>query len=298
MNEHASENPMSLVAVNVGNTRTRLGLFESGLLEQSSAHPNSDLEVVSRSIIELAKGTGALGLPRLVVLASVNAPVADQLMTLIAAEIPRERIFRLGSDLPIPIQNGLEDDSTVGQDRLLAALGAFSRAKQACVVIDAGTAVTVDFVDGTGVFQGGAIGPGLNMMLKALHEQTAALPRMEFKTPDPARGPFGKDTAHAMILGVRASVIGMARLLIDTYADAFGAYPQVVATGGDAAIFEEDPLVEHIVPDLVLMGIAEACRRALMDDPQEELDREHRDRVNRPSGFEQRPGSEDGASDE
>jgi type III pantothenate kinase len=295
MNEHASENPMSLVAVNVGNTRTRFGLFESGLLEQSSAVPNSDLETIARAIMDFAKATGLGGVNRLVVIASVNNPVADQLMRLIGEEVARDRIFRLGSDLPIPIQNALDDDATVGHDRLLAALGAFSRARQACVVIDAGTAVTVDFVDGAGVFQGGAIAPGLVMMLRALHEHTAALPTVEYKTPDAARGPYGKDTRHAMILGVRAAVIGMARVLIDTYADAFGAYPQVVATGGDAAIFEEDPLVEHIVPDLVLMGIAEACRRSLMDDPQDEIDREHRERVNRPSGFDGRAGGDSDA---
>ncbi|HNB27685.1 MAG TPA: hypothetical protein PLR41_12035, partial [Alphaproteobacteria bacterium] len=46
------------------------------------------------------------------------------------------------------------------------------------------------------------------------------------------------------------------------------------------------PLIEHIVPDLVLMGIAEACRRSLMDDPQEELDREQKERTTRPGGFE------------
>lgn len=70
-----------------------------------------------------------------------------------------------------------------------------------------------------------------------------------------------------MTLGARTALVGMARYLIDSYADYYGAYPQIVATGGDAPVFEDDPLVEHIVPDLVLLGIAEACRRSLMEDP-------------------------------
>lgn len=288
MNDLPADSPMSLVAVNVGNTRTRFGVFESGLLEQSRAVPNTDLEEAARAIAELGAISGPGGTHRLIVIGSVNDPIADRLARIIQDKVPRDQMFRLGSDLPIPMQTALDDESTVGQDRLLAALGAFSRAKQACVVIDAGTAITVDFVDGTGVFQGGAIGPGLNMMLRALNEQTAALPRLEYQPPDAARGPLGKDTSHAMTLGVRAALLGMARLLIDTYADAYGAYPQVVATGGDAAIFEDDPLVEHIVPDLVLLGIAEACRRSLMDDPQEEIDREQHERTSRPTGLDAR----------
>lgn len=279
-----------LVAVGVGNTRTRLGRFEGGQLEQSQALPNTDLEAVAAAILALASPTDRAsdGVP--VVVASVNDSVTDRLVATLAGSIPRDRIFRLGQDLAILMPTALDDDTTVGQDRLLAALGAYSRAGQACVVIDAGTAVTVDFVDGEGTFQGGAIAPGLAMMLDALHRGTAALPSITYQPPDPLRGVMGKDTRHAMTLGVRACVTGMARTLIDAYAEVFGAYPQVVATGGDAAVFENDPLVEHVVPDLVLLGIAEACRRALMDDPQGSLEHEQSGRAGRGGGFEARLG--------
>ncbi len=307
MNELPRDTPFSLVAVSVGNTRTRLGVFDGGQLEHSSAIANTDLEDAARTIAELAMVTSPGGVNRLVVLASVNNPVADQLIKTIGDRVPRDRMFRLGSDLPIPLQTALDDASTVGHDRLLAALGAFSRAKQACVVIDAGTAITVDFIDGAGVFQGGAIAPGLNMMLQALHEHTAALPTLSYAPPALARGPLGKDTAHAMTLGARAALVGMARYLIDSYADYYGAYPQIVATGGDAPVFEDDPLVEHIVPDLVLLGIAEACRRSLMEDPQEELDREHHERTTRPAGLDAKvrgdaglrpPAADDGGAED
>ncbi|MCC6429136.1 MAG: type III pantothenate kinase [Phycisphaerales bacterium] len=287
MNELPNDGALSLVAVSVGNTRTRFGVFESGELQQSRAFPNTNLEESISGIREMA-ATGN----RLVMIASVNDPVAEQITRALRDQVPSDRLFRFGADLPIPMQTALDDDSTVGQDRLLAALGAYSRAKQACVVIDAGTAITVDFVDGTGVFQGGGIAPGLNLMLRALHEHTAALPQLHYKAPDASRGGIGKDTAHAMTLGVRAALVGMTRLLVDTYAETYGAYPQVVATGGDAAVLEDDPLVEHIVPDLVLLGIAEACRRMLMDDPQCELEREHRERQARAGGL----GSTDAAS--
>jgi hypothetical protein len=64
-----------------------------------------------------------------------------------------------------------------------------------------------------------------------------------------------------MLLGVQSAVRGMTRLLIDRYAEFYTAYPQVIATGGDArALFENDDLVEHIVPELTLLGIEAACR--------------------------------------
>lgn len=258
-----------LIAVSVGNTRTRFGLFIDGQLDRSSAVVNT--EVGGGSLAEFPRGAP-------VVMASVNPPVSDRLASELASA--GWEVARFGKDLAIPIENALEDDSTVGQDRLLNALGAHARAGQACVVIDAGTAITVDFVDGEGVFQGGAIAPGLNMMLRSLHEWTAALPEVVYE-PVPAVGPeaseqgppawaFGKDTRRAMLLGVQSAAQGMARALVERYATAFGAYPQIVATGGDArALFAGeggDELVEHIVPDLTLLGIQSAVQR-LADEP-------------------------------
>jgi len=258
---------LELVAVSVGNTRTRLGFFRGPQLEQSDAMANDDPAAVAAAILALpASATGAP-----VVIASVNNPAADRLVQELGPRL-RERaggdIYRFGEDLPIPIVNALLDDSTVGQDRLLNAIGAFSRAEQACIVIDAGTAITVDFVDGQGVFQGGAIAPGLHMMLRSMHGQTAALPQVAFERVGPET-PLGKDTRGAMLLGVQAAALGMVRVLIDRYAEFYGAYPQIVATGGDArTLFDGDDLIENIVPDLTLLGIEAACRIQLgaMDD--------------------------------
>jgi type III pantothenate kinase len=254
---------LELIAVSVGNTRTRLGVFRDNELEQTAIFINSDEAALAKGVLD-----AKLRDPKSpIVIASVNPPISTRLEMSIVPEIERRggEVFRIGRDLGIPIANALTDDSTVGQDRLLNALGAYSRAKQACIVVDAGTAVTVDFVDGQGVFQGGAIAPGLSMMLWALHNRTAALPEIAFE-PLPPEEPFGKDTARAMRLGVQSAVRGMVRLLSERYAEAFGAYPQIIATGGDAAVlFESDEVIEHIVPNLTLMGIQAACEIELSD---------------------------------
>lgn len=254
---------LDLVAVSVGNTRTRVGVFRGGRLEESEAVLNSDTARASGAVREAVQ---KLDEGSAVVVASVNDPVADRVVNEVGSAVRERRgeVYRFGRDFAIPVRTAMRDaaaEAAVGQDRLLNALGAYSRANQACIVIDAGTAITVDFVDGEGVFQGGAIGPGLNLMLRSLHEHTAALPALPYEPLSPGDGtPFGKDTREAMLIGARSAARGLAHELIDRYAEFFGAYPQVIATGGDArALFEGDELVEHIVPELTLLGIQAAC---------------------------------------
>jgi len=250
-----------LIAISVGNTRTRIGHFRGGALEHARAVLSTDNDALAREVLDLKPADPAAP----VVIASVNPPVSSRLELALAGPIEGRggAVYRLGRDVQIPIANALRDDSTVGQDRLLNALGAYSRAKQACVIVDAGTAITMDFVDGEGVFQGGAIAPGLALMLRALHDRTAALPDIAFE-PVPDSEPFGKDTPSAMRLGAQSAIRGMVRTLAERYAEALGAYPQIVATGGDAGVlFEGDEVIEHIVPDLTLMGIHAACQMEL-----------------------------------
>lgn len=256
-----------LLLVSVGNSRTKFALADGEELGECRAVAVTDARAAADALLGLlAERPGAD-----VVMASVNTPAADELEEALVASV--ERVYRVGRDLAVPIPVALDDASTVGQDRLLNALGAFRRARAACVVIDVGTAVTVDFVDGVGTFQGGVIAPGPRMMLAALHEHTAALPALEYAVPDPSRGVFGKDTAHAMLLGVRSAVQGLVHLCVDRYAAEFGAYPRVIATGGDArSLFEPDEIVEHVVPDLQLAGLAAACAIALETDGEAEDD--------------------------
>lgn len=256
------EGTATVLAVSVGNSRVKYGWFRAGALEEHGAVANAEAEATVRQMASRGRGEGT----PLVVLASVNDGIAARVEAELEAGFGAS-VERIGRDVPIPMAHNLDDASTVGQDRLLNALGAYAKAGGACVVIDCGTAVTVDFVDGQGTFCGGAIAPGVRMMLGALHAGTAALPKVEYEPPPAARGPFGKDTRHAMLLGVTRAVQGLVHELIDRYADAYGAYPRIIATGGDSpALFEGDELVEHIVPALQLLGMHEALRRSLEHD--------------------------------
>lgn len=243
----------ALVALCVGNTRTRIGLITEGKVQEARSISHAEtLEACEK----LKESSGATAF----VISSVNKPVSVKLEMDLAR---LGTVYVIGRDLEIPMQHALDDDSTVGQDRLLDALGGFARLREACVVADLGTAITIDFVDGQGTFQGGIIAPGVRAMMRAMHATASALPELEFDVPDPARGPFGKDTAHAMKLGVQNAVIGLLRQTVEQFAEKFGTFPTLIATGGDAGLVENDPLVDRVVPDLQMMGVAEVCRVAL-----------------------------------
>ncbi|MEE2907230.1 MAG: type III pantothenate kinase [Planctomycetota bacterium] len=249
-----------LVVISVGNTRTHISSVEGDACGAPTCFTNDDLAGAVSRVVELwgRKTAGASGS---ILMADVNEPVASRLASAIQDQLS-EDVYRIGQDIPIPMMVRLDPETITGTDRLLNALAAWESVKQACIIVDTGTAVTVDFVDGEGTFHGGAIAPGAAMQLRALHEYTDALPEVEFRSPQ--SGAFGKSTAEAMILGVFAGIRGLAWRLVEQYAAEYGAYPMVIATGGDAeAIFGEDELIDRVVPNLTLIGIAACAKHAL-----------------------------------
>jgi type III pantothenate kinase len=253
---------LALIAIAVGNTRTHIGLFLDDELENITHLHNDDRAGAVECVTRHWKSAEAAS-RQVLAMASVNDSAAKQLSSVIEDQLGEE-VFKVGEDLPVPIGLSLDPESTTGVDRLLNAAAAWELLKQACIVVDAGTAVTVDFVDGEGVFHGGAIAPGLTMQLDALANSTDALPEMPFALPEGK--PFGSNTAAAMQRGVFFGVRGLVWKLVEEYAAAYGAFPLVVATGGDAEVlFKNDEIVNRVIPELELRGIALAARHALSE---------------------------------
>ncbi len=257
----------NLIAINIGNSRAQIGQFIEGELKQTRHFENRDLPVIVEMIVgwwpHVAKAGQAF-----IMVASVHDEIARKLHSALADQLAVE-IYRVGEDVPVPVSRQLDPETITGVDRLLNAAAAYDRIRQACVIIDAGTAVTVDFVDGEGTFHGGAIAAGAAMQLRALHEHTAGLPELALQAPD--NEAFGRSTAQAMLKGVFHGIRGMVWRLVEQYAEHYGAYPQVIATGGDAdLLFKHDELIDSIVPDLTLRGIAVTAHHALSADPDEE----------------------------
>ncbi len=251
---------VSFLAVNVGNTRTQVGVMLDGAVARQNRFANDDISaIVDGALDAYASELSRQRAP--IVIASVKPAVSERVRSALYDQLKAD-IYIAGEDLPIPIGTRLDPETLTGVDRLLNAAAAYATLRQACIVVDAGTAVTVDFVDGQGTFHGGAIAPGARMQLRALHDGTAALPEVTFARPDAEA--FGRSTSQAMLQGVYHGLRGLVWKLVERYAEAYGAFPQVIATGGDAeALFADDELVSAVVPDLTLRGMAESIRSAL-----------------------------------
>ncbi len=247
---------MSVIAIDIGNTRIGVGLFTAGKSADPALRFNhSDLQSEMLAYLEkLSTGVTDGGRrPDGVVLASVAPEWTDRVAELISNRCSMTPEI-VGRDLKIPVQTNLTDESTVGVDRLLGALCAYVNTEQACAIISAGTALVVDCIDDAGIFLGGAIAPGLALAAKAMHTGTAQLPMANLDLP---QEPFGRDTMAALNLGAYASIRGAAAYLLERYAEKLGHWPHVVGTGGDAMrVFGNSGLVDSFIPDLVLQGAA------------------------------------------
>lgn len=156
----------------------------------------------------------------------------------------------------LPLRVLVEQPHCVGIDRLLDAVAANSRRRPgaAAVVIDAGSAVTVDWLDADGAFRGGAILPGRRLMAHALHDHTALLPLIDI----PAAPPLlpGTSTPAAMAAGVFWAVVGGVRALAAEYAARMKARPDIFLTGGDAPLLHPAlGLDAQLWPTMTLEGI-------------------------------------------
>jgi|SRR5688500_6518010 len=246
---------INLLVLNVGNTRLAVGVFVAGELEHVHRlhfDERDKLQEVVRecwSRIEDRDNPAVAG-------ASVN-PAAMESIEHAVAGVCGEKVDWVGREIDLPIRVLTEPPTDTGVDRIVNVAAAFEQLGKACVVVDAGTAITIDCCNDKGDFLGGAIAPGVAMQLDALHERTAKLPRVDLAAP---QGVFGRSTKEAIRQGVFHGVRGMVKQLVENYATELGFWPEVIATGGDAQkLFEGwEDIVHAISPDLTLYGIAKS----------------------------------------
>ena len=147
----------------------------------------------------------------------------------------------------------VDTPAEVGADRLLNALAAHQRYAGPLIVIDFGTATTFDVVDADGAYIGGAISPGINLSIEALHQAAARLPRIGIGRPQAV---IGRATVPAMQSGLYWGYIGMIEGLVTRIRAEFERPMKVLATGGLAPLFSEGTtIIGQIDPDLTLDGL-------------------------------------------
>ena len=243
---------INLLVLNVGNSRLALGAFVGGNLEsvtRISHEQRSDWPaMIAKAWSAIADRENAA-----VAGASVNPAMMEPIEHAVE-QATQKKVEWLGREIELPIKVLTDEPQQTGVDRIANIAAAYEQMGKACVVVDAGTAITLSCCNDDGDFLGGAIGPGAAMQLNSLHEKTAKLPQVNLDVPS---GPFGKSTEQAMLHGVYHGIRGMVKELVENYATELGNWPDIIATGGDAQkLFEDWDLIHAIAPDLTLYGIA------------------------------------------
>jgi len=243
---------INLLVLSLGTSRLAVGSFAAGELGEVSRLPHGQRSDWP-SLIEKAWNRIAKNEAPAVVAASVN-PALEEPLEQVVGEVTGRRMLWVGKDIELPIKVLTDEPTKTGVDRILTIAAAHEQMGKACVVVDAGSAITVNLCNDQGDFLGGAIAPGVSMQLDALNQRTATLPRVDFEIPE---GSVGKSTRQAILHGVYHGIRGLVKEITEQFATELGQWPEIIATGGDAKkLFEGWELVHAVSPDLLLYGIA------------------------------------------
>ena len=230
---------MRSMAIDMGNTRTKVGLFSDYKLESVAVDPGPAgyRSLVSSNNIEQ------------VIICSVSSDLET-----FEVDSGLSQVLKLTSTTPIPIRNSYHTPDTLGMDRLAGAIGGWQLSPgQNCLVIDAGTTITYDIVNHHQEYLGGGISPGIDLRFKALNQHTFKLPRLENQASRPVL--VGQDTNGSIQSGVLNGAVAEIEGIIRSYKHKFPNL-RVIMCGGDASYLEtmlEAPIV--LEPHLVLIGL-------------------------------------------
>ena len=248
-----------VLIVDIGNSTISIATWHEDQVKTPLAAPTDDGAGFER-VFDAHCRDCPEGKPAAIVIASVVPEVLERVRALATGKLDRSPLV-VGEKIPLPIDVEIEHLSTVGMDRICSAAAAYDQLQTGCVVVDFGSAVTVDLISDEGALVGGAILPGPRMQLRTLHEYTASLPEVEPGFPESV---YGRNTTEAMQTGVCRGVVGAVRNLVEGYATALYKWPQVVATGGDLEMMAPQcDFLDTLVPHLVLRGIGVAYSRHL-----------------------------------
>jgi type III pantothenate kinase len=252
-----------LLVADIGNTNITIGLVRAGALAATrrAATPSrataDELELLLDGLLRL--DDVAFADVGVIACASVVPALTSAIETIAGR---RERRLLVAGAGTVPIAVRTDRPGEVGADRLVNAFAAQRLYGTPAIVVDFGTATTLDCIAADGAYVGGAIAPGLELGLEALAARTAKLPRIELRTPDRA---IGRDTVSAMqagtIFGYQSLASGLLGRVREELAATSGIRPgnvHAILTGGLSAAPWARGVegVDVIDPDLTLKGLA------------------------------------------
>lgn len=250
-----------LLAIDIGNTNVGLGLFDGPALVcswQLSADARRTPDETGLLVLHCLRHAGFDAAQVSAVAVASVVPPLEPLYLEVAARYLGQAAWLIGHDADLGIANRTAAPEQVGIDRLVTAAAAFHTYGGPLVVVDFGTATTIDAVSAQGEYLGGAIAPGLATAHEALVSRAAKLPPIPFVLPARA---IGRTTREAMQAGLMFGYVGLVEGLVRRVQDELGVGP-VVATGGLAeTVARASTLALRVEPHLALQGIRLAHER-------------------------------------
>ena len=245
-----------ILAVDVGNTETLLGLFSGSEVRRSwristQRHPTGDEMALTLAGLLATELDGPASIDRAVIASVVPAIDRSWDEAFARLEIPSRRV---DASSPLPVTLDVDEPASVGADRIVNTLGTRCLYGRNTIVVDLGTATTFDCITADGVFLGGVIAPGPRAGIDRMHEFTSKLPSVEIRQPDRV---IGRRTVTCLESGVFFSIVdgidGIVRRILEEWEP---DDPLVVATGGLAEVIAPHcRTVEKVDPYLTLHGL-------------------------------------------
>jgi type III pantothenate kinase len=245
-----------LLAIDVGNTQTHLGLFsEEELVEhwRFSTDPEDtadELAVRVSSLLGL-RGVGLDAIEASIVCSVV--PALNPEYARMSAEYLGDPCLMVGPGIRTGMAVRLDNPHELGADRLVNAVAAYERFGDVCAVVDFGTAITFDAVSAEGEYLGGVIGPGVQISMEALTERAARLPKVDLAEPP---GVIGRTTQGSLQSGMVFGFAGAIDAIANRLRGELGEGTSFIATGGMAsAIVPHCETIDEIDDLLTLTGL-------------------------------------------
>lgn len=254
--------PAMLLCIDIGNTHTHYGVvapegtrFLRHLPTRQLDHYTDGLNAQLAGIFSEHPGIAA------VAFCSVVPDATDKLVRVFERWRLSLPLFQLTHEKNLGVAIGYPRPTEIGQDRLANAAGAQALVGSPAIVIDMGTAVTFDVMTRARGYEGGIIAPGIELMRRYLHEQTALLPRLDDSVEVPRA--IGQSTMEAMRIGTVIGFGGMIQALLEAVLAELGTRgepaPRIIATGSSAPLLKKTLRTPFdIIPDLTLRGLAAA----------------------------------------
>ncbi len=218
------------LATNRRATSDELGLLLSGLLKNGQANEDWEGAVLSSVVPELDNG-----------------------ITTAVRESFGLALLNISPEMSLPVKNGYHPPGDVGPDRLMNAVAAGEEFGTPVIIVDFGTAITIDAVNARRVYRGGAIMPGLSLSADALARGTSLLPRVELT---PSVQALGRTTEKSLQAGIFLGAAGAINHLVKKIKKELGANAKVVATGGLAPlVLPHCREIKYFRPHLTLEGL-------------------------------------------